>query len=200
MAIQEVIYMTDIPRGEEFLPLHTKKDLISLYQKENDLKAKVRLLAAIYRKEGLTYQGISERLKYPLMTVADWLRRLHEEGLQRRYSIKQSGRPNKLTDEELSHLESVLLKSPQNEGLPFLFWTTKLVQYYIEQHYNVSYKPRQVRNILHNMGMTCQKPRPEHIKANKKAQKEFKKKLQKELNLSLKMDSRSSFWTKASFL
>jgi transposase len=200
MVIQEVIYMTDIPKGEEFLPLYAKKDLTDLYQKEKDPKAKVRLLAAIYRKEGLTYQEISDRLKYPLMTVADWLRRLHEEGIQRRYSIKQPGRPRKLTDEELSHLESVLLKSPQDEGLPFLFWTTKLVLHYINQEYNVSYKPRQVRNILYNMGMTCQKPRPEHIKANKRAQEEFKKKLQKELDLSLKMDSRSSFWMKASSL
>lgn len=190
--------MTEIPRGEEFLPLYTKEDLKNLYQKEKDPKAKVRLLAAIFRKEGLTYEQISERVKYPLMTVADWLRRFHEEGISRRYSIKQPGRPSKLTDEELSHLESVLLKSPQKQGLPFLFWTTKLVKHYIEQEYHVSYKPRQVRNILHKIGMTSQKPRPEHVKANKKAQKEFKKKLQKKSNHTLEMDLRSSFWTKAS--
>jgi transposase len=123
---------------------------------------------------------------------------MHEEGIERRYSIKQPGRPRKLTDEQLNHLESVLLKSPQEQGLPFIFWTTKLVQYYIGQQYKISYNPRQVRNILHKMGMTCQKPRPRHVKASEKAQEEFKKKSQKESDLSLKMDSRSSFWTKAS--
>lgn len=97
-----------------------------------------------------------------------------------------------------SALESALLESPQEQGLPFVFWTTKLVQYYIGQQYNISYNPRQVRNILHKMGMTCQKPRPRHLKASEKAQKEFKKKSQKESDPSLKMDSRSSFWTKAS--
>jgi transposase len=190
--------MTTVPKGEEFLLLYTKQELINLYKKEKDPKAKVRLLAAIYRKEGMTYQGISEKTKYPLMTIADWCRRMHEEGIERRYSIKQPGRPRKLTDEQLNHLESVLLKSPQEQGLPFIFWTTKLVQYYIGQQYKISYNPRQVRNILHKMGMTCQKPRPRHVKASEKAQEEFKKKSQKESDLSLKMDSRSSFWTKAS--
>ena len=190
--------MTTVPKGEEFLLLYAKQELIDLYRKEKDLKAKVRLLAAIYRKEGMTYREISEKIKYPLMTVADWCRRMHEEGIERRYSIEQPGRPKELTDEQLNHLESVILKSPQEQGLPFVFWTTKLVQYYIEQQYEISYKLRQVRNILHNMGMTCQKPRPRHIKANKKAQEEFKKNFQIRLDLSLKMDSRSSFWTKAS--
>ena len=190
--------MTNIPKGEEFLPLYTTQELTDLYRKEKDPKAKIRLLAAIYRKEGMTYQEIRDKVKYPLMTIADWCRRFHEEGIQRRYSKKQPGRPKKLTDEQMSQLESVLVESPQQQGLPFLFWSTKLVQYYIEQEYEISYNSRQVRNILHSMGMTCQKPRPQHVKANKKAQEEFKKNFQKELHLIVKMDSRSSFWTKAS--
>lgn len=192
--------MTNVPRGEEFLPMCTKEELTHVYREEQDPKAKMRLLAAILRKEGMTYQEIAGRIKYPLMTVADWCRRMHEEGIQRRYSIKQSGRPRKLTDEQLRELESVLLKSPQEKELPFLFWTTKLVRYYVGKEYGVLYNGPQVRNILHRMGMTCQKPRSQHLKANKKAQEDFKKNFQKELDPLLKMDSRSSFWTKASSL
>lgn len=176
----------------------TKEELTRLYREEHDSKAKMRLLAAILRKEGMTYQEITGRIKYPLMTVADWCRRMHEEGIHRRYSMKQSGRPRKLTDEQLRELESILLKSPLEKGLPFLFWTTKLVMYCIEKEYGVVYNFPQVRNILHKMGMTCQKPRPQHLKANKKAQEDFKKNFQKKSDLSLKMDLRSSFWTKAS--
>lgn len=190
--------MTNVPRGEEFLSMCTTEELTHLYREEQDPKAKMRLLAALLRKEGMTYQDIAERIKYPLMTVADWCRRMHEEGIQRRYSVKQPGRPRKLTAEQLKELESVLSKAPIGEGLPFLFWTTKLVMYYIEKEYGVVYNFPQVRNILHRMGMTCQKPRPQHLKANKKAQEDFKKNFQKELGLLLKMDLRSSFWTKAS--
>jgi transposase len=190
--------MTNVPRGDEFLPIYSKDELSRLYHEEKNSKAKMRLLAAILRKEGLTYQEITGRIKYPLMTVADWLCRMHEDGIHRRYSIKQPGRPHKLTEDQLHELESTLVHSPQQKGLPFVFWTTKLVQHYIEKEYQVSYESRQVRNLLYEMGMTCQKPRPQHLKANKKAQEEFKKKFQGELDPLLKMDSRSSFWTKAS--
>lgn len=40
--------------------------------------------------------------------------------------------------------------------------------------YNVSYILSQVRNIFPSMGMACIEPRPQHRKANKKAQEEFK--------------------------
>ncbi|MBU7027867.1 MAG: hypothetical protein HXS48_13100 [Theionarchaea archaeon] len=65
----------DIPRGDAFLPEYTREDLIELYLKEKDSKAKMRLLAAIYRKEGLKYREISWRLKYASTTIKGWLRR-----------------------------------------------------------------------------------------------------------------------------
>ncbi len=43
--------MTITPRGELFLPKISIDELNSLYQEENDPKAKIRLLAAILRKE-----------------------------------------------------------------------------------------------------------------------------------------------------
>lgn len=46
----------DIPRGDAFPPEYTWEDLIDLYLKEKDSKAKVRLLSVIYRKEGLKYK------------------------------------------------------------------------------------------------------------------------------------------------
>lgn len=190
--------MTRIPKGEAFLPQHTKEELTELYRKEKNSKAKMRLLVAVLRKKGMTYEEISERVQLPLMTVADWCSRLHEEGIERRYDKKQLGRPRKLTDEQLTHLRSVVLDSPQKVGLPFSSWTTKLARDYIEREYNVSYKARQVQNILHAFGMTCQKPRPQHRKANKKAQDELKKTSKKESDLTSKMDFVSSFWTKAS--
>ena len=95
----------DVPRGEEFLPGYTREDVTQLYRKEKDSKAKVRLLAAIYRKEGLTYWEIGVRIKYSSTTVKDWLHRMHKEGIHRRYDKKHPGRPKKLTDEQLEDLK-----------------------------------------------------------------------------------------------
>jgi len=43
----------NVPRGDAFLPEYTREDLLWLYDKEKDPKAKVRLLAAIHRKKDL---------------------------------------------------------------------------------------------------------------------------------------------------
>lgn len=192
--------MTIVPKGEGFLPGYTRQELIGLYRKETDPKAKVRLLAAILRKEGMTLREISDRVKHPLTTVGDWLRRMYLKGISRRYSVKQPGRPRRLTDEEIGELGSILSQPPKEQGFPFKFWTTKLAREFIWQRYGASYKIRQVRNLLYRLGMSCQKPRPAHIKANKRLQEEFKKTSGRGFDPSLKMDMRSYFWTRASSL
>jgi len=42
-----------------------------------------------------------------------------------------------------------------------------------------------------------QKQRPEHIRANKEIQRQFKKNFDEELENLIRTDMRSSFWTKA---
>lgn len=191
--------MTIVGKGEKFLPEHTKEELIDLYRKENDPKAKIRLLAAVYRKENLTFQEISVRVKYPLTTVGDWLHRISLEGISRRYSQKQPGRPKRLTGEQIEELRSILTQSPQEQKIQFKFWTTKLVREFIEQRYGVSYKNRNIRYLLHAFGFSSQKPRRKHLRANEKMQEAFKKTSKTKFVHTLKMDMRSYFWTKASF-
>jgi transposase len=172
--------------------------LTYLYHRERDAKAKIRLLAAIFRKEGKTYDEIGLTLKYPLTTIRDWLSLIHIEGISRKTDRKQTGKPKRLTDEQIKKLKPILLKSPEEQDFKFTMWTTKLVIQLIEKLYDVSYKPLQVRRILHRLDLSCQKPRPTHKKASKKAQEDFKKTSEKEYNNMQKMDLRSYFWTKAS--
>ena len=156
------------------------------------------MLAAIFRKEGKTYDEIGQILKYPLTTIQDWLSLIQIEGISRKRDIKQTGKPKRLTEEQIEKLKHILLKTPEEHGYPYLLWTTKLVIKLIKEKYDVSYKPLQVRRILHHLGLSCQKPRPMHKKASKKAQEDFKKTSEKEYNRMQKMDMRSYFWTKAS--
>jgi transposase len=169
-----------------------------LYHRERGAKAKIRLLAAIFRKEGKTYDEIGLTLKYPLTTIRDWLSLIHIEGISRKSDIKQTGKPKRLTDEQIKKLKPILLKSPEEQDFKFTTWTTKLVIQLIKKLYDVSYQPLQVRRILHHLGLSCQKPRPTHKKASKKAQEDFKKTSEKEYDHMQKMDMRSYFWTKAS--
>lgn len=188
--------MTWIKKGREFLPTISKKELKKFYKDERNAKAKLRLLAALRRKEGETLDSIAFSLEKPKTTIHDWLKRFEYDTLERLYDQKQSGKPALLTENQLKELEKALDSSPQKQNLPFVMWTTKLVQYFIVAKFKVMYKVRQIRNIIKKLNFTFKVPRQQNKNANKKAQEEFKKNLKKKYNITLNLDSRSSVLTK----
>jgi len=179
-------------KGDEFLPEVSKVKLKSLYKKEKDPKAKIRLLAAILRKEGKSLSKISSSIQKPIMTISDWLRRIQGEGLHRIYSIKQTGKPSILTKKQLDQLEKILDESPEKQGVPFKIWTTSLVQYIIKKVFDVMYKIRNIRKIVKKLGFSLKVPRQKNIKRNEKSVEDFKKNLKVMYNITLNLDSRSS--------
>ena len=97
----------------------------------------------------------------------------------------------------MADLKKMLEKKPIDNGFPFVVWTTKLVGYVIKKMFRVIYSLRQIRNLLKRLMFSLQKQRPEHIRANKEIQRQFKKKFGEELENLIQMDMRSSFWMKA---
>lgn len=183
-------------KGDRFLQEISKIKIKNLYKNEKDSKAKIRLLAIILRKEGKSLSEISSSIKKPIMTISDWLRKVEKEGLHRIYNSKKSGRPTRLTKQQLNELEKVLDESPEKQGIPFKMWTTSLIQYIIKKLFGVMYKVRNILNIVKKLGFSFKVPRQENIKKKKKAVEEFKKKLKKKYNITLNLDSRSLVLTR----
>ena len=189
-----------VAKGNSFLPDVSSKQLENAYEKETNAKAKIRLQCAVLRKKGKNIPFISEVVNKRESTISDILRRFEKRGMVGRYAIKQKGQPRKLSPLERVKLKKVLSESPQQQGLPFVIWTTKLVRYYVRHSYKKDLVERQVQRIIKSFNFSIQKPRPEHIKANKKLQAEFKKNFDGELRNLCKTDMRSPFWMKASSL
>ena len=187
-----------VGRGEDFLSGLSLESLESRYFVERNAKAKVRLQVALLRKKGESQPFIAGVTGLPVTTVSSILWRFESRGIDGCYAIKQKGQPKKLGDRHRDRLKAVLSESPQKVKLPFVAWTTKLVQYFIQKKFKVSYTLRQVHNILVGLKFSLQKPRPEHIRANKALQKEFKKNSDEKLRLLQAQDLRSSFWTNQS--
>ena len=177
-------------KGEEFIPKYNIGELKKIYQKEKNAKAKLRLLAAILRKEGKSLDYISQSIQIPKTTVHDWLSRLESEGLDGLLDDKRSGRPSWLSQEQKEELKKVLSESPGKQGIPFKVWTTSLVQYVIYKLFNVKYKPRNVTKIARKLGFAIKVARSKNKKASTKAQEEFKKKLKLKYDITLNLDSR----------
>ena len=188
--------MVWLKKRDGFLVDLSLPELKKSYHLEKNAKAKLRLLAAVQRKEGKTLDDIASFLQKPKTTIHDWLRRLEDGGIKNIYDIKQTGKPAKLTKQQLDELEKVLDESPQKQGLPFTLWTTKLVQYIIIKLFNVKYELWNVWMIVTKLDFSLKVPRQENRKANKKLQEKFKVELKKKFNITLNLDSRSFVLTK----
>ena len=186
-----------VKKGVDFLPNVSLKNLENLYHIEKNAKSKLRLQCAILRKEGKKIVNISEVTRKPNTTISDILNRFEKKGIVAKDAIKQKGQPRRLSVKDLKRLDKSLSKKPINSGLPFVVWTTKLVKYFIEKRFGVSYVLIQIHRILKKIKFSMQKQRPEHIKANKELQRQFKKNFDEELENLIRTDMRSSFWMKA---
>lgn len=186
-----------VKKGSKFLPNVFIGHIEQKYNEEKNAKAKIRLQCALLRKKGKSQPYISEVTSLSITTISDILRRFEKRGIDGCYAIKQKGQPKKLSAIQRTKLKRILSKSPLKSGLPYVIWTTKLVQNFIQKEFNVDYVAMQVHRLLKSMKITLQKARPEHIKANKKLQAQFKKKFGEESNSLGSLDMRSYFWTRA---
>ena len=186
-----------VKKGVDFLQKISLNKIEKLYHQESNAKSKIRLQCAILRKEGKTIEEISEVTRKPKTTISDILNRFEKKGIIAKDAIKQKGQPTRLSDSQSKKIKKMIEKKPIEKGFPFVVWTTKLVGYAIKKLFGIIYSLRQVRNLLKKFRFSLQKQRPEHIKANKELQRQFKKKLEEELENLIRLDMRSSFWMKA---
>src|SRR3989339_1301790 len=108
--------MTWIKKSDKFLPDISKEKLKQLYDTEKNAKAKLRLLAAIQRKEGNTLDAIADSLQKPKTTIRDWLKRIESKEINGLYDIKQRGNKSKLTPKQREELEKILDESPEKQN------------------------------------------------------------------------------------
>ncbi len=166
--------MWALKRGKSFLPMVSLERLNDLYAKEQNAKAKLRLLAAIRRKKGDSIDDVACALEKSRRTVHGWLTRFQERGVKAKRDEKRSGRPSYLTTSQLQSLRRELLKGPPHD--PAGLWLMNDIKQLLKKKYGVSYCRENVFKTLKRLGLSFQKPRPRHYKADKKQQEKFKKK------------------------
>ena len=188
-----LVIIMRVNRGALYLPEYTLDELISMYRREKNAKAKIRLLCAIHRKRGLSLQEISEITLLPVSTVSDQLKRL-ESDLSNLYDKGGRGPHEKLSKDEIHDLIAAISLSPTKSGYPAVLWTTKMVRHFIKERYGLEYTPHGIRKLLNRYGFVLLKPRPEHIKGNKKLHERFKKNYPESLLRICRLDMRSYIW------
>ena len=71
---------------------------------------------------------------------------------------RASGRPPKVSPEQLADLERELLRGPKAHGYATELWTLERIRRLIHDRFGVWYDPAHVWRLLGRMGWSCQKP------------------------------------------
>ena len=148
--------MARIGRGSSFIPHMPLSELERLHRKEEDKKAKVRLLCAVKRKRGSTVIDISKAVKLPKSTVSDHLRRLEFKGLEKRYDIKNKGAEPRLTMQQEKELIRILSKKNAAGNL----WNTWVIKILIKEKFDKEFTLHGIRKLLKRLGFNPEGKRP----------------------------------------
>lgn len=179
--------MWTLPKKKEFLASTSLQRIKRLYSQEQHPKSKLRLLAAIHRKQGKSIDDIAYLLSTPRDTVYGWLRRFTARGINAKDSIKQSGRPAEITLKQRRELVKILERGPPHN--PTGLWTSKEIRALITKRYKRTYVKQHVWRLLVSLGYSMQRPRKQHHKKpDEKVIREFKKKHDEKQNTTARKD------------
>ncbi len=97
------------------------------------------------------------------------------------------GRPSSLKDMQKEELKADVLTHPRELGYEFSNWEGKNVAHHIKRRFYVELSVRQAQRLLHELGLSLQRPQYKFPKANPEKQKEFLNDFKKVWTLSERM-------------
>ena len=134
-----------------------------------------RLLAIANALDGMSRERAAEQAGIDRQSLRDWVVRFNVEGIPGLQDRPRSGRPSFLDDGELAVFRAMVLRGPDVEKDGVSSWTAKDLCRLVEARFGVRYQESGMLKLLHSLGLTKQKTRPSHPKADPSAQAAFKK-------------------------
>lgn len=119
-----------------------------------------RLHGILLVAQGISCRQVGHLLGDSPRTVQYWVHRFESEGFAGLVDDERSGRPTRLSDEQLDEIGLVLRKSPSDAGLSANLWDGKVLSSYIAQKYSVDLGVRQSQRLFRQLGFRLRKPRP----------------------------------------
>jgi len=112
-----------------------------------------RLLAAQDLEVGLTQAEVARKFGVSRTTASRWRRALSGRGVEALRKRRASGRPPRLTEEQLKAVAEMFLAGPEAAGFPATRWTTARFAEAVYQRFGVRYDPDHAGRIIHRLGL-----------------------------------------------
>jgi len=129
----------------------------------------IRELAVRACKNGEPITQVANMYSVHRTTVYRWVRR---KTIEKTLSRKSgSGRPEKLTNKEITKLTKMILKPASKFGFDTDFWTIKRIISVAKERLSITLSKTRMYNILYNEDYSYKKPEKRFYEANEKDQK-----------------------------
>jgi len=134
-----------------------------------------RLHGVLLVAQGMNCCRVAELLGDAPRTVEYWVRRFEKKGLAGLQEGRRSGRPSRLTPEQIATVQACLRMRPSDFGLAGNLWDGKTLAAHIQQAHGVTLGARQCRRFFRQWDFRLVKPRPLIARADPARQAEHKK-------------------------
>lgn len=154
----------------------TRRHVLTLRQEAQTDKAPrvaLRLQAILLSLDGHTAPAIAGLLHVHRTRVHAWVSNWNEHGIDGLKEGHRSGRPRELTSAQRQQLHDIIESGPVAYGLNTGVWTSPLLTNVIEDEFEVEYHPGHVRKLLHQLGISVQRPTTRLVQADPKAQRKW---------------------------
>jgi transposase len=110
------------------------------------------------KQQGWKQKDIAKALGVTPGAVSQWCTRARVGGVEALRRRRASGRPPKLTPQQVRHLPQLLALGAEAYGFRGHVWTTKRVSHLIGRQFGVQYHPAHVSRLLRTVGWSVQQP------------------------------------------
>jgi transposase len=135
-----------------------------------------KLHAVLMATKKMSCPRIAQILGDSERTVRNWITSYLKYGLQGLVDEEKSGRPRKLSNEQISDIEVALRLSPEEVGLTGGIWDGKVLSAYVRNKFKIDLGVRQCQRMFRELGFRLRKPRPTIARSDSAVQRAFKKK------------------------
>ena len=144
-------------------------------QRSEESRYDHRLHGVLLVAQGMTCPEVAELLGDAPRSVEYWVHRFQQRGVGGLVEGERSGRPSRLSPEQVKEMNRVLRGKPSDAGMRVNLWDGKALSAWIEKTYGIALGVRQCQRLFRQFEFRLRKPRAVLARADPARQKAHKK-------------------------
>ena len=142
---------------------------------EPDRAASARMMAIASALEGMTRAEAARLAGMERQALRDAVLRYNAEGLDGLHDRPRSGAKPRLDDKQMAQLRQIVVDGPDVEKTGLSAWTLVELCGEVKRRWNISYHAAHMSKLMRKLGLSRQKARPSHLKADPAAREAWSK-------------------------